>query len=195
MDETRDTPATPLSNLGPALRRLRMKRGLRQYEAADAADITKAMLSAYETGKRRPSVRTLDRLLAGLDAHLGDLYRAMAEDRRAAEIKARREAGEGGAERLRAGSTGFMVGEGGAAFGSGSRTGAVPWYDRLGPTFDLYELLGVDGPLPAEEERALRDMASGFLRLLRFMHQGLASSRRPAAAAPAEGVEGGEGED
>ena len=191
MDETREAPTTPLSNLGPALRRLRMKRGLRQYEAADAADITKAMLSAYETGKRRPSLRTLDRLLAGLEAHLGDLYRAMAEDRRAAEIKARRDAGEGGTERLHTGSRGFVVGEAGVAFGGGSRSGAFPWYDRLGPTFDLYELLGVDGPLPAEEERALRDMASGFLRLLRFMHHGLASSRRSAAAA----AEGGDGEE
>lgn len=57
-----------LAAIGPALRALREDRGLRQYVLAERAGITKAMLSAYENGKRRPSLGTLDRILAALDA-------------------------------------------------------------------------------------------------------------------------------
>ncbi len=63
--------------LGKALRWLREKRGLRQYEAAERAAITKAMLSAYETGKQNPSLDTLEKILAALDAGLADLARAL----------------------------------------------------------------------------------------------------------------------
>lgn len=67
-----------LRSIGPALRLLRERRDLRQYVVAERAGVTKAMLSAYENGKRRPSLGTLDRLLAALGADLGDLARAMA---------------------------------------------------------------------------------------------------------------------
>ncbi len=63
--------------LGKALRWLREKRGLRQYEAAERAAITKAMLSAYETGKQKPSLDTLEKILAALDAGLVELARAL----------------------------------------------------------------------------------------------------------------------
>ena len=70
-----------LAGLGGALRRLRVHRDFKQFETAAAAGITKAMLSAYETGKRRPSLKTLSRLLEALDADLGDLHRALVAER------------------------------------------------------------------------------------------------------------------
>lgn len=66
-----------IAAIGPALRALREARGLRQYITAERARITKAMLSAYENGRRRPSLGTLDRILGALEAGWGDLARAM----------------------------------------------------------------------------------------------------------------------
>lgn len=63
--------------LGRALRWLREKEGLRQYETARAAGITKAMLSAYETGKQSPSLASLEKILDALGADLVDLARAL----------------------------------------------------------------------------------------------------------------------
>jgi len=171
----RDRRSTPLAGLGPALRRLRMHRGLRQYEAARSAGVTKAMLSAYETGKRNPSIRTLDSLLAALDASLGDLHLALVADRRE---RALLDAEGSGADELR---------ERGAAWGARGRglagldvaAGYPPWAPpgAAGPSGgaadELYRALGVRGPLPAQEERAFREMLHGFLRLLRYMHRGV----------------------
>lgn len=64
-----------LRSIGPALRLLRQKRGLRQFEAAQRAGISKAMLSGYENRKRLPSLRSLARVLDALDAGLIDLGR------------------------------------------------------------------------------------------------------------------------
>lgn len=63
--------------LGKALRWLREKEGLRQYESARAAGITKAMLSAYETGKQSPSLQSLEKILDALGADLRALARAL----------------------------------------------------------------------------------------------------------------------
>lgn len=65
-------------NLGRALRWLRDQRGKKQYEVAQAAGITKGMLCAYETGKQRPSLDTLDKLLAALGCGLIELHEALA---------------------------------------------------------------------------------------------------------------------
>lgn len=65
------------AGLGKALRWLREKRGLRQYEVARAAGITKAMLSAYETGKQRPSLESLEKVLGALGSDLTSLVRAL----------------------------------------------------------------------------------------------------------------------
>jgi transcriptional regulator with XRE-family HTH domain len=64
-----------LRYLGPALRLMRLRRGMRQYDLAGRAQITKAMLSAYENRRRVPSLRTLSKLLDALDARLLDLVR------------------------------------------------------------------------------------------------------------------------
>ena len=63
--------------LGKALRWLREKAGLRQYETATEAGITKAMLSAYETGKQSPSLESLEKVLDALNADLVSLARAL----------------------------------------------------------------------------------------------------------------------
>src|SRR5579872_5495030 len=55
------------NGLGRALRWLRDRQGKRQYQVADAAGITKAMLSAYETGKQKPSLDTLEKILVSLE--------------------------------------------------------------------------------------------------------------------------------
>lgn len=66
-----------LAAIGPALRLLRQARGLRQNVTAERAGITKAMLSAYERGRRLPSLGTLTRVLAALGIGWADLARAM----------------------------------------------------------------------------------------------------------------------
>jgi transcriptional regulator with XRE-family HTH domain len=59
--------------LGPALRLMRLRRGMRQCDLAGRARVTKAMLSAYERSRRLPSLRTLSKLLDARDARLLDL--------------------------------------------------------------------------------------------------------------------------
>lgn len=71
-----------LDHLGPALRLIRRRRGLRQCDMAERAGITRSMASAYERGRRLPSLRTLDALLDALDADLGVLQRAIRHQRR-----------------------------------------------------------------------------------------------------------------
>jgi transcriptional regulator with XRE-family HTH domain len=168
--------SSPLADLGPALRRLRMGRGQRQFETAAAAEITKAMLSAYENGKRRPSLKTLDQILAALDADLGDLHAALVSERR-------ERARAAGAARLRypgAGRTpgaGDELGEAPAApYGEPAPGRRADWpppaWRGAHADIDLYHALGIQGPLPAGEERALSEMLLGFLKLLRYLHAG-----------------------
>ncbi len=65
-------------NLGKALRWLRDCQGKKQYEVAESAGITKGMLCAYETGKQRPSLETLDKILRALGSDLLALHEALA---------------------------------------------------------------------------------------------------------------------
>jgi len=66
-----------LERLGPALRFLRRRKGLRQCDVADRAGVTRAMLSAFERGARVPSLRSLAAVLNAQDLDLGLLHRAM----------------------------------------------------------------------------------------------------------------------
>lgn len=66
-----------LSGLGQALRWLREKQSRKQYRVADLAGITKGMLSAYETGRQRPSLDTLEKLLETLGCDLNGLHNAL----------------------------------------------------------------------------------------------------------------------
>jgi transcriptional regulator with XRE-family HTH domain len=57
---------------GALLRSARRRAGLTQAELADRADVPRSVLSAYENGRRQPSVAMLARLAAagGLTLHL-----------------------------------------------------------------------------------------------------------------------------
>ena len=63
--------------IGEALRLLRVQAHLKQNQAAGFADITKAMLSAYESGASIPKLGTLLAILRGLGADFCDLQRAI----------------------------------------------------------------------------------------------------------------------
>jgi transcriptional regulator with XRE-family HTH domain len=171
-----------LTGLGPALRWLRDRRGRKQYEVANAAGITKGMLSAYETGRQRPSLDTLDKVLETLGCDLNDLHNALriVNGEPAGLIRTERRGswpGLGG---------GFRPGLGGSE-SRGSRAGAEG-------EVDVYETLGITERLPEQEERALSEMLQGFHRLLRFFHLGPTDGSRPAGgeSGPAEGAEGDE---
>ena len=62
--------------IGVALRTMREKRGLRQNELADLAGLAPSQVSEIENARRPPSLRTLRRLCAALDAAVDDLLRA-----------------------------------------------------------------------------------------------------------------------
>lgn len=145
--------------LGRALRWLRERQLKRQYQVAAGAGITKAMLSAYETGKQNPSLDTLEKILDALVCDLNDLHNAL-------------QIVNGRPERMRnAGAGGdYWRGAGEGAGESGS----------TGP--GLHEILGADEPMPPQEEQAMSEMLSGFHKLLRYMHGRVP---RPAAGSPA----------
>ena len=87
-----------LSGLGHALRWLRDRRGRKQYEVAESAGITKGMLSAYETGRQRPSLETLEKILDTLGCDLNDLHNAIQIINGRPEGMRRRGEGAGGSE-------------------------------------------------------------------------------------------------
>ena len=66
-----------MTGLGQALRWLRERQARKQYRVADTAGITKGMLSAYETGRQRPSLESLEKLLETLGCDLNDLHNAL----------------------------------------------------------------------------------------------------------------------
>jgi transcriptional regulator with XRE-family HTH domain len=153
---------TPILNgLGQALRWLRDRQGKKQYQVADAAGITKGMLSAYETGRQRPSLETLEKILGTLGCDLNDLHNAIQIINGRPEKMKRR--GDGAADEEAAPAEPVE---------GGGRT-------------DLQRVLGRRGPLPFEEERAFSEMLDGFHRLLRYFHdsfsRGTGRGDRPAA--------------
>lgn len=127
--------------LGKALRWLRARQDKRQYQVAEDAGVTKAMLSAYETGKQKPSLDTLEKILGGLDASLDDLHRALR----------------------------IVNGQEDPLRPSPVPVSSAHVADGDLET-DLHRLLGIRGSIPVEEEQAFRQMLAGFHRLLRYMH-------------------------
>jgi transcriptional regulator with XRE-family HTH domain len=147
-----------LNGLGPALRWLRDRRGRKQYQVAGSAGITKGMLSAYETGRQRPSLETLDKILDTLECDLNDLHNALqiVNGRPTALIRP---------------ETRPLVWKNpGAENTAGSSEG--------GP-IDIYGTLGLSERLPEQEEMAMTEMLQGFHRLLRFLHSGLPQGFEP----------------
>jgi transcriptional regulator with XRE-family HTH domain len=143
-----------LNGLGQALRWLRDRQGKKQYQVADTAGITKGMLSAYETGRQRPSLETLEKILDTLGCDLNDLHNAIQIINGRPERMKRRGEGEGEEEASPA-----------PAEGSGGRS-------------ELQRVLGRRDPLPIEEERAFAEMLDGFHRLLRYFHDTFSQSQR-----------------
>lgn len=142
--------------LGKALRWLRARQDKRQYAVAQQAGITKAMLSAYETGKQKPSLETLDKVLAAMEADLVDLHDALLV---VADPRSRGEAPPAPPAR--------------------SPRADVPGAEAAtaGPG-ELYRVLGLSSHLPPEEERAFVEMLSGFHRLIRFLHRSVEEGLR-----------------
>jgi transcriptional regulator with XRE-family HTH domain len=157
---------TPILNgLGQALRWLRDRRGRKQYEVADAAGITKGMLSAYETGRQRPSLETLEKVLGTLACDLNDLHNAIQIINGKPEGMRRRGDGTGSEEQA-----------------AGAPAPAAPVTERL----DVQRILGRRQALPPEEERAMSEMLDGFHRFLRYLHDTLARALRPEGPGAAE---------
>jgi transcriptional regulator with XRE-family HTH domain len=155
--------------LGRALRWLRERQLKRQYQVAEGAGITKAMLSAYETGKQKPSLDTLEKILDALFCDLNDLHNAL-------------QIINGRPERMRnAGADRDHLHPGGERPAAGQ---------PLDPS--LYQILGTEEPLPAQEEQAMSEMLGGFHKLLRYLHGRLPRAAGAAAPpAPASGIAGG----
>ncbi|MEP7012593.1 MAG: helix-turn-helix transcriptional regulator [Acidobacteriota bacterium] len=178
--------SSPLfDRLGRAVRWLRERQGKKQYLVADTAGVTKGMLSAYETGRQKPSLETLEKLLTALGCDLHDLHNA---------IQIVNERPEG----IR--RSGF------GGFGSLGSLGAFELYPtgtpgpRLeiaephppgsqggygGPDGDLLDvgrLLGIDRALEEEERRALEEIVAGCHRLVRHLHRAVEERSSPRTA-------------
>jgi transcriptional regulator with XRE-family HTH domain len=141
--------------LGRALRWLRDRQGKRQYQVADAAGITKAMLSAYETGKQKPSLDTLEKILVALECDLNDLHNALQIVNERPEA-IRRSGGQ--REGVWPGARRDMLDS------RDTGEGASP---------NVYNILGISRPLPAVEEQALSEMLQGFHKLVRYLHDSI----------------------
>ncbi|MFY9820606.1 MAG: helix-turn-helix transcriptional regulator [Thermoanaerobaculia bacterium] len=149
---------TPILNgLGQAIRWLRDRRDRKQYEVAETAGITKGMLSAYETGRQRPSLETLEKILDTLGCDLNDLHNAIQIINGRPEGMRRRGEGAGSEE-----------------------DGAMPAPGTLASErLNVQRILGRRQALPPEEERALGEMLDGFHRFLRYLHDTLERALRP----------------
>jgi len=118
---------------------------------ADSAGITKAMLSAYETGKQKPSLDTLEKILAALECDLNDLHNSL-------QIVN---------ERPEAIRRSGMQREGVWPAG---RAQDMPRDAGDGSSPNVYNILGITRPLPPAEEQALTEMLQGFHKLVRYLH-------------------------
>lgn len=130
---------TAFEGLGKALRWIRQRQGKKQYEVAEAAGITKAMLSSYENGKQRPALDTLERILDALGIDLDYLAHSLRMVRQEGERRGERPPGR-------------------PAYGS-----------PLGPYLDLERTLGLDRRLEPGEEQAVGQMLEGYHNLLRYI--------------------------
>lgn len=153
------------NGLGRALRWLRDRQGKRQYQVADAAGITKAMLSAYETGKQKPSLDTLEKILASLECDLNDLHNALQIVNERPEAIRR----PGG---LRETWQSYRPEDSAQDFGNAGGN-------------SVYRVLGLKRQLPPLEEQALSEMLEGFHKLVRYLH-GMITPAPPPESEPDE---------
>lgn len=159
------------------MRWLRERQGKKQYLVADTAGVTKGMLSAYETGRQKPSLETLEKLLTALDCDLHDLHNAIQiVNERPEGIRRATFGGLGSLGTLGA----FEPYPTGAA---GPRLEiAEPWGNGGGgDPLDVGRLLGIDRALEEEERRALEEIVAGCHRLVRHLHRAV-EERTPRTA-------------
>lgn len=117
------------------------------------------MLSAYETGKQKPSLDTLEKILDALACNLNDLHNSLQivnERPEAIRRPGARDFGWGGGRR-----------DPQDLFGG----------ERPGP--DVYHVLGINRPIPPIEEQALSEMLQGFHRLVRYFHDTVSQALPP----------------
>lgn len=150
-----------LNGLGQALRWLRDRQGKKQYQVAEAAGITKGMLSAYETGRQRPSLETLEKILATLGCDLNDLHNAI-------------QIINGRPEKMKRRGEGIDADQ------------PAPRPESGGGRSEVQRILGRRDSLPFEEERAFSEMLDGFHRLLRYFHERMAKPAPPPDEEPEE---------
>lgn len=146
--------------LGKALRWIRDKQAKKQYQVADTAGVTKAMLSAYETGKQKPSLDTLEKILDALRVDLGDLFHALE-----------------------------IVNERASPSRLAERRPGMATLSAVAHEVDVYQVLGIERPLAPVEEQAIAEMLTGFHKLVRYLHERGATSQLgpPRDEEPAEG--------
>jgi len=142
-----------LEGLGYALRWLRDRQGRKQFQVANSAGITKGMLSSYETGRQRPSLDTLEKILDSLGCDLNDLHNAL-------------QIVNGRPEGMRRKPDSLFPTFSGAA---GAATAGAPPAGLTGGHRNLHEILGVAGPIAPEIEASLGQMLEGFHRFLRHL--------------------------
>jgi transcriptional regulator with XRE-family HTH domain len=139
---------TGFKDIGAALRWLRNQRSKKQREVARAAGITPAMLSAYETGKHRPSLDTAERVLAALNCDVVDLTNALQI------VKVSEDAFQGSEERPAAGAEG--------------RRSSAPIEERI---HALIRHQGDAEALTQEEEAVLSGLLSSMVQLMRYLRK------------------------
>lgn len=123
------------------MRWIRQRQGKKQFEVAEAANITKAMLSSYENEKQRPAIETLERILDALEIDLDYLAYAIRVVRQEEE----RRTGKRPAP---------------------PRHAPQPTFE---PYMDLERTLGLTRRLDPAEEQAVGQMLEGFHALLRYL--------------------------
>lgn len=130
-------------NIGQALRLLRERQKINQKDLAQAAGITSAMLSNYETGTKKPSLDSLGKLLDALGIYLGKLddsldvvnERPMRRDR----------------------------------LGLGDPLSALP--DVTARPYDLRAFVGAEVELPPDLEKGFVEMIEGFRLITRYLYR------------------------
>lgn len=149
--------------LGRALRWIRQRQGRKQFEIASDARITKAMLSSYENEKQRPTLETLERILAALRVDLDGLAYAMRAVQQEEQNKASAAAGTKPAHPAE----------------------IDPWATNA--SVDLQQILRMPRVLESAEATAIGQMLQGFHALLRYFlvrADGTLPADRPAPPEP-----------
>jgi transcriptional regulator with XRE-family HTH domain len=76
MKQTTTKDASDAVALGTRLRHLRRVRGLRMRDLAQAVGCSESFISKLESGRTRPSLNTLHRIVHALDANMAQLFPA-----------------------------------------------------------------------------------------------------------------------